>query len=180
MRTVKNIADCQQAFNDLFAWKDKLSTNDWDFKGLRITNASPGVNPTDYAILSQIPAPSTPTKTGKVRYTIVFESPSSVVVGANISPAYVVGTGRTGKPIQVWLNSQIPPPTGPLSVNVNINGNPLLVDNLVIQQNDTAPVISSTFNTPLKHLGLLDVVAPLVALAGGAGLVSIGVVVEVD
>ena len=180
MRQVNNFKDVQSALNELFSFKDKFTTKDWDNSGLRITNAGAGVNPNDYATMAQLPTiPATATSPA-INYTIVFESPSNVVVGASISPPYVVGNGRAGMPTQVWLWGTQLPTTGPLSINVNVNGNPLLVNNLTLNVGDSAPAVSSIFNTPLKKLGLLDVVTPLVASAGGAGLISIGIVVVVS
>lgn len=180
MRKVNSIQDVQIALNELFSFKDKFTTKDWNNSGLRITNAGAGKDPSDYAIMAQLPNLPVMAKPAEIRTTIVFESPANLTIGSAISPPYVVGTGRTGRPTQVWLWGTKLPTTGSCSINVNINGNPLLVDNLTLNPSDTVPVVSSTFNTPLKHLGLLDVVTPLVASIGGAGLISIGIVVVLD
>jgi hypothetical protein len=177
---VKSFADVQQALNQLFSWKDRLTTSNWDFHGLSITNASPGVNPNDYATLSQIPTlPSSPAAPKKY-YTIVFESVGAVTVGSNIAPTFYAGIGRTGTPTQIWMGATIPPTTGPLSMNVNMNGIPLLVNNIVLNPSDPIPVASSTFNIPAQKLGTLMPVIPIVASAGGASLVSIGIVIQLD
>lgn len=180
MRQVRSIPDIQIALNELFAFKDKLTTKAWDQSGLRITNIGAGTNPNDAARMDQLPNLPTTSKVVLPNYTIVFESPATITVGASIAPPYVVGTGKSGKPTQVWLWGTKLPTTGPCAINVNVNGAPLLVDNLVLNPSDTTPVTSSTFNTPLKHLGLLDVVTILVASTGGAGLISIGIVVVPD
>lgn len=170
----------QQALNQLFSWKDKLSTSDWDFHGLSITNAGPGVNPNDYATLSQIPTlPNTPA-VPKEFYTIVFESQGAVVVGSKISPTFRAGRGRTGIPTQVWMDATVPPTTGPLSMNILINGNQLMPTDLTLNVGDVPPAVSSTFNVPAQKLGTLMSVLPIVSAAGGASLVSIGIVIQLD
>ena len=180
MFIVKSLADVQQALNQLFSWKDKLSTSNWDFHGLSITNASPGVNPNDYATLSQIPTLPTQPAATKKYYTIVFESVGAIVPGSLVAPTFYAGIGRTGTPTQVWLGATVPPTTGPLSINVNINGNQLMTSNLTLNPGDTSPAISSTFNVPTQKLGTLMPVIPLIVSGGGASLVSIGIVILLD
>jgi hypothetical protein len=170
----------QQALNQLFSWKDKLSTSDWDFHGLSITNASPGVNPNDYATLSQIPVQPTIPKTKTKYYTIVWESVGVVVPGSLVCPTFYAGTGRTGIPTEVWMGATVPPTTGPLSINININGNQLMPNNLVLNVGDPVPAVSKTFNIPAQKLGLLMPALPLIVSGGGASLVSIGLVILLD
>jgi hypothetical protein len=174
------MADVQQALNQLFSWKDKLSTSNWDFHGLSITNAGPGVNPNDYATLSQIPTPPTTPKVKKKYYTIVWESVGAIVPGSSVCPTFYAGTGRTGIPVQVWLGATIPPTTGPLSINLNVNGTQLMPQNLVLNPGDPLPAKSSTFNIPAQKLGLLMPALPLIVSGGGASLVSIGLVIQLD
>lgn len=180
MFVIKSLADVQQALNQLFSWKDKLSTSDWDFHGLSITNAGPGVNPNDYATLSQIPLPTQPAAAPKKFYTIVWESVGAIVPGSSVCPTFYAGTGRTGLPTQVWLGATIPPTTGPLSINININGVQLMPNNLVLNPGDPIPAKSSTFNVPMQKLGLLMPALPLIVSGGGASLVSIGLVIQLD
>ena len=55
MRIVKSFEDVQVVLREILDWKSLLSTKDWDFKKLRIKNASPAVDPNDYVILDQLP-----------------------------------------------------------------------------------------------------------------------------
>lgn len=178
MRTVKDIPDIQRALNDLFAWKDRLVTGNWDMKRLRITNASPGIESNDYATVSQLPAivPVPPVKL--IHYTIVF-SPAGVITIGEGAP-FVAGRGRTGIPIQVWLAATNKPTSGPLSCNVNINGNALLDSDLTMNPGDDSPVISSIFIASSPRVPYLGSVTPVISAVGGASLVSIGVVLQLD
>jgi hypothetical protein len=54
VRIVKSFEDVQIVLRELLDWKSFLSTKDWDFKKLRIKNASPAVDPNDYVTLSQL------------------------------------------------------------------------------------------------------------------------------
>ena len=62
MRIVKSFEDVQIVLRDLLDWKSLLSTKDWDFKKLRIKNASPAVDPNDYVTLSQLGEQTKPIK----------------------------------------------------------------------------------------------------------------------
>jgi hypothetical protein len=54
VRIVKSFEDVQLVLRELLDWKSLLSTKDWDFKKLRIKNASPAVDDDDYTTLSQL------------------------------------------------------------------------------------------------------------------------------
>lgn len=177
MRIVKDIPDIQRALNELFGWKDKLTTKPWDFHQLRITNAAPALDPNDYVILSQIPTPVAQTPGRVPPYTIVFTPPGVITVGTGAP--FVAGRGRSGIPIQVWLAAQNKPTSGPLSINININGTQLLSTDLTMNPGDDSPVISSTFASSIK-LPYLGTMVPLISSVGGAALVSIGVVIRLD
>jgi hypothetical protein len=180
VRIVKDIPDIQRALNDLFGWKDRLSTKPWDFHQLRITNAAPGVDPNDYAILSQIPTVPKQVAAPVPPYTIVFESGTIITAGSNVSPGFVAYRGRTGIPLAVWVWATNLPTTGPLTVNVQINGQQLLDSDLSLNVGDTVPAVSSTFAAPNQKLPYLGIVKPIIVAAGGAGLASIGVVIQLD
>lgn len=179
-RNVTSFQDCQAAFRELYAWKTKLETKDWDFKGLKIKNAGAGVDPTDYATLNQIPTlPATPKK-AKENYTIVWESVGTIVVGSMVAPTYYAGRHRTGKIVEVWLGATNVPTTGPLTINLNLNGVQLLANNLTLNVGDTPPALTTAFTNPGVKIGLRNPILPLIVSVGGASLVSIGCIVELD
>lgn len=178
MRIVKDLPDVQRALNELFAWKDKLITRPWDFHQLRITNASPGVDPNDYAIMSQLPKIPAAVPQRVPPYTIVFNPTGIITIGRGAP--FIAGRGRSGIPIQVWLAAQNKPTSGPLSINIEINGQQLLDNDLTMNVGDTSPVISSTFVSSSQKVPYLGTVTPLISAVGGAALVSIGVVMQLD
>lgn len=177
---MKDIPDIQRALNELFGWKDKLTTKPWDFHQLRITNAAPATDPNDYVILAQVPVVPKQIATSVPPYTIVFESGTVVTAGLKVSAPFVAGRGRTGRPTQVWLWATNPPTSGPLAINVQINGQQLLANDLVLNVGDLVPAISSTFVVPNQKIGYLSVVNPTVTSVGGAGLIAIGIVTQLD
>lgn len=55
MRSIKSLDDAQIVVREILEQiKLVKSAKDWDFKGLRIKNASPAVDPNDYVTLSQL------------------------------------------------------------------------------------------------------------------------------
>jgi hypothetical protein len=177
---IKTLQDCQTAFNTLFAWYTRMTTSPQNCNGFRITNVGAGQQPNDVAIMSQLPIiPSTPTPKKKY-YTLIWNSVGAVSVGSAVCPTDYIGKDRTGYPIQVWMGATIPPTTGPLAMNFLVNGNQLMPNNITANPGDQLPVVSSTFNLPAQKLGYLMSVLPIVASAGGASLVSIGLVVQLD
>ncbi len=175
-RIIKSLDDAQAALNELQDWKDKLTTAPWDFHGLRITNASPSVNANDYIIRSELtPGPSS-LKDGPNIYTAVFTRDAPV--DGEAIPAYVAGTDRDGVIIQVWLNAQVSPTTGNLAVNPTINGVSLLTTPITIVNGSSAVAVSNALISPVPVVGYLTKLAGAVVTAGGASLVTMGIVVR--
>jgi hypothetical protein len=180
VKIVRTMQDVQNALNELFTFKDKWTTGSWDNSGNKISNVGPGVAQTDVATMAQLPFVPQPTSLSLKYYTIVFESVGVITVGSNISAPFIAGRGRTGIPVQIWLAATNKPTTGPLAINMNVNGLPLLTNNLVMDVGDPSPQVSSVFNIPSQKVGYLYSVTPLVASVGGASLVSIGLVLQLD
>jgi len=99
VRIVKSFEDVQVVLREILDWKSLLSTKDWDFKKLRIKNASPAVDPNDYVILDQLPEqvkkitqttipPTTPVSGG------IISSPSSGGGSGTVTHTGLLVTGR--------------------------------------------------------------------------------------
>lgn len=196
MRIVRSLEDVQKILKDILDWKDKISTKDWDFHQLKITNATDGTAPRDYVTLEQLEASKTTNddinkliRSGRPdqNYTIVFSKDGVVVTGEN-SPPYIVGTGREGQPIQVWVAAEVAPTSANLTVNVQVtytnpgddaqNSFNLLLVDLVLPIGQTLRVFTSTFITPLPSFGHGVKVTKVITSGGNAAYVSIGVVVQ--
>jgi hypothetical protein len=89
VRIVKSFEDVQIVLRDLLDWKSLLSTKDWDFKKLRIKNASPAVDPNDYVTLSQLGEQTKPIKEQVTNLSISQTSPG----GGSSSSGTVTNTG---------------------------------------------------------------------------------------
>ena len=89
MRIVKSFEDVQIVLRDLLDWKSLLSTKDWDFRKLRIKNASPAVDPNDYVTLSQLGDQVKPVQEQVTNLSITQASPG----GGSSSSGTVTNTG---------------------------------------------------------------------------------------
>lgn len=185
LRKVNDSQQLQTAINQIL---DQLQLyppgQSWDFKGNRITNAGPSVNPNDYitrgelgALVAALPTSSTQTSGGTVPFTILFTPPDGIADGT-ISPSYVVGIGRSGKPNQVWLRCTTAPTTTTLAIQILYNGVGILTDNLSITMGNTGPTLTSTFLLPVPLFALMSDVQVQVVTSGGALGISVGVVVQ--
>lgn len=196
MRTVRSLEDVQKILKDILDWKDRISTKDWDFHQLKITNAADGVSPRDYVTVEQLKDSKVTNddinkliKSGQPdqNYTIVLSKDGVVVTGEN-SPPYIVGTGREGIPTQVWLAAEVAPTSANLTINVQVtytnpgdnaqNSFNLLLTDLVLPVGQTLRVFTSTFITPLPAFGNGVKINKVITSGGNAAYVSIGIVVR--
>jgi hypothetical protein len=178
MRAIKSLDDVQIVLRELLDWKSLKTTKDWDFRGLRITNASPARDPNDYVILSQLKNPASPGISSNESYTQVWESPGQVTTGDLIN-AFVVGLGREGTPNQVWVTARVAPVSSDFSINISVDGNNLLQTPLILPISQTLPVFSSNFVSPTPQIGLGATIFPVIINGDGAvSLVSMGLVVK--
>ena len=179
MRTVKTFSDVNIALRELYDFKDQFTAKVVDFKGRRIANIGNATQPTDAANLSQIPviAPViTPTAAAQI-FTINF-SKDSALVDLNTSPAFVIGSGKQGIPIEVWVVVGVAPSGGAFTCNPTFNGLTILKNPISIPSGSTDPVFSSTFVDPVPVFSLAGAVLPGIITANNAALFSMGIVVK--
>jgi hypothetical protein len=175
MRKVNNLADAEIILKELSQWKDRLNSKNQDFKGLKIQNAGAATEPNDYVILSQVQQLVTPSITQDQHFSIPFSTSGPVSIG-QLSAPFIVGTDRVGNPssISVAVPAVAQAPTsGPLTINLAMNGTNLLVDNLVLPVGMEGPVSSSAFVSPLPKLAAGNKLVPVIITAGGASFITI-------
>jgi hypothetical protein len=198
MRAIRSLADVQIVLKQLLDWQNLRDSKDWDFNGLRIKNASPSKDPSDYVVRSELhptalaappvsSAPQTPAQvnnppapisTGETDqyYSIVFsvDNPTN----GYETPPFVGGINRDGVFIDVWIAATGTPLVNPASINFNINGNPLLATDVQLPAGSNGPVHSSQLVSPLPVMGFDTRVTMKVNTASGLTLLSGGIVVR--
>jgi hypothetical protein len=189
MKQIKSLDDAQKVINDLYNRLELLRTKDWDFKGLKIKNAGDGVDPTDYATLQQVQQPSVSAGVDNDYYTVVFSKDGTVSDGEE-SPEFVIGKGREGQPLEVWVKCRegFEPAGGDLVINVSwtrydLSSSPVTVNllstDLHLPRDTSNPVFSSAFATPIPKLSRGSVINKVIVTGSNAGYVSVGLVVKV-
>lgn len=198
MRAVKTLADVQIVLNQLLNWQSNKDSKDWDFHGLRIKNASPSKDQNDYVVRSELhptalaapPVSSAPSTQAQVSnppppisageadqfYTIVF-SIDSVVDGYE-TPAFGGGRNRDGVFIDIWVTANAAPITNPASINFNVNGQPLLSEDIQIPVGSTSMIHSSKMVSPLPVMGFDTKVTMKINTASSVAFLSGGIVVR--
>lgn len=180
MRKVSTIQDVQIVLKELGQWKDRLSSKNQDFKGLKIQNAGDATEPGDYVTLRQLQTATSTNSQADQNYSIPFSSIGTVVVGQVAAP-YIVGKDRVGTPtlISVAVPTKTQAPTGQaLIVNLALNGTNLLVNNLQLPAGAEGPVSSSQFIAPMPILKVGDKLVPVIIQAGAAQFVTIQLYVK--
>lgn len=181
-RRIQTIEDAERAINELLIFKEQLFSNGLNLKGKRVVNAGQSVDQSDYVTKSELVIPKIPTFTHKDQfYTAVFTNDGTVTTGQEID-SYVVGRGREGTPVQVWLRANGPPNGADLVVNINYNfdtvDHMLLSEDLILPDGEKGPVMSFNVVTPMPQFGSLYYFKPVIVSGGTASLVSIGVVIQ--
>ena len=115
-------------------------------------------------------------------YTIVFSN-SGLVVDGDITPAFIVGSQRQGRPIEAWVYAEGAPTTNSLAVNINVNGTRILLTDLILASSGTStatgPIFETTFQSLFPPLTHGAVVTGTFSAGGIAQGVSVGLVVRV-
>lgn len=198
MRAIKSLADVQIILNQLLNWQSNKDAKDWDFHGLRIKNASPSKDPSDYVIRSelqptalaappvssapqtaaQVSNPPTPISRGEEDqyYTMVFsvDAPTD----AYETPAFGGGINRDGVFIDIWVTANVGPFVTPASINFKVNGSLLLTNDVQIPVGSTAMIHSSQMVSPLPVMGFDTKVTMIINTASGVTFLSGGIVVR--
>lgn len=175
MREIKTLDDATIVIKELAQWKDRLSSKNQNLKGLKIQGAGPGTEPDDYVTLSQLQQAVTPSAAQNQNFSIPFSANGTVTAGQLAAP-FIVGTDRVGNPtsISVAVSSiSQAPTTGPLIVNLAINGVNMLATDLSLPIGNEGPVSSSQFVTPMPKLSAGSKIVPVIIQAGGASYVTI-------
>lgn len=175
MRQVKNIADVQIVLNQLLDWQTQMQTQNQNLHQLRITNASPGVNPLDYATVSQLPGPAAATKQNNQHFTIPF-SKDGVPVDGDKSVPFLIHPDRVGIPTQVWVAVN-GAPTSQATFNVLRNGVKILGVDLILAVGKFSST-SSQFVVPNMQFAAGDIICAVVSVAGNCSQVTVGVVIK--
>ena len=198
MRAIKSLADVQIILKQLLDWQSNKDSKDWDFRGLRIKNASASKDPNDYVIRSELhptalaapPISSAPQTQAQVSnpppknsggdaeqdYTIVFaiDAPTD---GYETS-AYYGGRNRDGVFIDVWVGCNGAPILNPALINFKVNGQTLLTENISIPAGSFGPLHSSLLISPLPVMGLDTKVTMVIITASAVTFLSGGIVVR--
>jgi hypothetical protein len=198
MRALKSLADVQVILNQLLNWQSNKDSKDWDFHGLRIKNASPSKDPSDYVVRSELhpsalaappitsapqtpaqvanpPQPGTPGEVDQF-YTMCFSVDGPV--DGYVSPPFVGGVNRDGVFIDIWIASTGFPNPNPASINFLVNGAPLLTTDVIMPAGQTGPIHSSQMVSPLPVMGFDTKVTMKVTTASGITFLTGGIVVR--
>lgn len=179
MRNVKNFSDVNIVIKELLDFKEKFTAKTIDFGGRRLANVGKAVEQTDAVIFSQLPTiqAAAEEKVKDQVYTILF-SKDAALTDLNLSPAYTVGKGKEGIPMEVWINAETPPSDGNLICNPTYNGIPILKNPIEFSPSDIDSIFSSDFVDPVPVFGSRGKILPGVITANGAALFSLGIVVK--
>ncbi len=175
MRRINSIEDAQKAINELLDWKELHSSKDWDMRGLRISNASDGTKPQDYATVAQLPKIIQPEEVIKdLDYGIYWSKEGFASVG-DLIPAGIIGKGREGKPHQIHLTAR---GVGSFSITLytkQVGQDPIAIGDATWSSNVST---TSTFELPTPTLGYLHTVYPDITAVNGAASPTVLLIVR--
>lgn len=169
MRVVKSLDDVNVILKELGQWKDRLSSKNQDFKGLKIQNAGDATEPQDYVTLSQLTSVSQSISQNPQHYSIPFSVSGAATTGM-LSAPFIVGKDRVGRPtlVSVAVPTVAQAPSGSdLLVNLQINGINLLANNLDLPIGNAGPISSSAFVSPLPILSVGSKITPVIVSSDG-------------
>lgn len=184
MRVVKTIPDVQKALNELFSFKDQITSKALDLTGRQIKNGASATDPTDFVIKSDLPVATTSNGVVRYEYTIVFSKDNPT--DDDFSPPFLIGLDRDGLPCEIWLSALGFPNSGNLAIDVLIDREDGLggisvlppTEYLTIKNSGTQSVWTSKFVEQYPKLPLRAKLYVHIITAGGAEFVSVGVIVR--
>ena len=180
MRVAKSLSDVNIILKSILDRNSTKDTKNNDMHGLKITNASPGTDPSDYVTLSQLQSVTQQAPTTNDYFSIPFSNGGVVAVG-DLIPPYNPGTGRTGKPYEIILSASVAAVSQDLKANVQINGVSILATPIDLPIGQTAAVSSSDFISNLPMVSKLCTITPIIVQADGtSAAVTITLVVQVQ
>lgn len=188
MRIVKSIPDVQKALNELFNYVDRDKSKTLDMKGRQIKNGAPSTDPSDFVTRSELSGSSQSWGVTKYEYTIVFSKDSPT--DDDFSPPFFIGLERDGFPAEVWLSPLRFPNSADLTIDILVDyedgDDPVSIlpmgdtetEYLTIKNGDLKSVWTSKFRDPYPKFPLRAKFYVHVVTAGGAEMISIGVIVK--
>ena len=180
MRVAKSLSDVNIILKSILDRNSTKDTKNNDMHGLKIVNASPGTDPSDYVTLSQLQSVTQQAPTTNDYFSIPFSNGGVVAVG-DLIPPYNPGTGRTGKPYEIILSASVAAVSQDLKANVQINGVSILATPIDLPIGQTAAVSSSDFISNLPMVSKLCTITPIIVQADGtSAAVTITLVVQVQ
>jgi hypothetical protein len=181
--SIKNLDDVRIAIQKLQNWQQTFQNSPLDYHGLRITNAGNSVDGQDYVTRNELLGQQGTGATAKQHYTAIFDLQGVAMTG-DLTPSFVVQTGREGIPISAWVTATIPPPSGDFIADIYYqgtqvsSGTKILSSSLDLPEGSTAVIVDNQFVLPAPTLGTLTKIWVQVVNGGGASLVSVGLVIQ--
>lgn len=163
IRNPSNWNELAQTLKELFGFKDQYTSQNLDFHGRQIKNASPSVDDYDYVVrkelidrvgggISQPPVPVRVTaQQGYDKITFGIGIGASVEVGNNATPPFIWSNSRIGKPEIILVTANTPPSDSDLIFDIKSNGTSIFTDGLFALPDGTGVrqlVTSTTCFTP--------------------------------
>lgn len=188
MRKANNPQQVQLILNQLNNASAKLNTKPLNRNGNRVVNVGDAQQPNDVVTLSQVQRLIQSGIQQMVpravqtqnHYTMLWTNGGASLAGDLLEGYCVVSDNRVGIPLYAWIAAQgTALLTGPLIINIQLNGTNILTSNLILPQGVKGPVQSSNFiGNPIFGIG--STLVPIIIKAGGQVAISIGLVCQVN
>ena len=172
MRVAKNFQDVNTILRGILDWQSDLQTKSQDLHQNKITNASPGTDPYDYATVSQLPEITATPPTPDQHYSVVWNTPGVATTG-QILPAFIIGSDRVGTPTEAYVYATGAPSGGAATFNFQINGSSILVSDLTLPAGQQGPIYATNFVSPLPFFGKGVTITPVITNGNGANIVTL-------
>lgn len=118
---------------------------------------------------------------GKDAYTIVFAN-SNFIGDGDITPAFIVGSSRSGDKLEAWVYAEGAPTTNSLAVNITVNGTAILSSPLLLASSTTntatGPIFTTVFAGGTPNFAHGGVVLATFSAGGLAQGVTVGMIVR--
>jgi len=160
MRALRDLQDVKLVLKELIDWKDRLTSKDWNFTGLRITNASPSKDDYDYVVRKELVSAIPSTTNPKYLYSICFQSNGETLApGTNVSSSYIVGLGREGIIVRTYISlNPDQTATSNIIVRPSFNGADILSSSFLTLPAGSRTAYSSYIVQPNIRLQELDLI----------------------
>jgi hypothetical protein len=182
MRAIHNLSDVQLVLNAHDTFINKFNSQSINRQGLKLTNNGKATDPGDYVILSQLPTPTTPVNPAVNQYYTAVFTQSGIINTGDVIPAFIAGFERTGLPVAVKVVA-LTPPTSTCTINIAVGAGVGLMQNILaadlsIPIGSNVVISSSNFINPVPYVGTNFIMYPVITSGGGAGVVTIEIVLQ--